>query len=141
MTTSDVETVARRYLATVADLRSTEADLRALLHPEARLTEHPNPVTPQGAVRDVEQTVAGFLAGKALLAQQSIEVHDVLVAGDRAAVRATWTGVVGVDAGPFAKGTTLVARMGGFLRVRDGLVAEHETYDCYEPAAGAGDAV
>jgi hypothetical protein len=95
-------------------------------------------------VRDVEQTVAGFLAGKALLAEQSIDVHDVLVAGDRAAVRATWTGVVGVDAGPFAKGTTLVARTGGFLRVRDGLVAEHETYDCYEPAtagaaAGAGD--
>jgi ketosteroid isomerase-like protein len=132
---TDVEAAVRRYFAVVADLGSTEDDLRTVLHPDARVTEHPNPVTPRGAVRDVEQTVAGFRAGKALLAEQAIEVHEVLVLGDRAAVRATWTGVVGVDAGPFTTGTRLVARMGAFLRVRDGAVLEHETYDCYEPSA------
>jgi ketosteroid isomerase-like protein len=137
MASTDVEAAVRRYFATVADLASGEADLRAVLHPDVRVTEHPNPVTPRGAVRDVDATVAGFRAGKALLAEQSIEVHDVLVAGDRAAVRATWTGVVGVDAGPYRKGTRLVARMGGFLRVRDGRVVEHETYDCYEPGDDA----
>jgi ketosteroid isomerase-like protein len=136
MTTEDpgaVETAVRRYFAVVADLGSTEDDLRAVIHPEARLIEHPNPITPEGADRDVEQVLAGFRAGKALLAGQTIDVHDVMIDGDRAAVRATWVGVVGADAGPFARGTRIVARMGGFLRVRDGVVVEHETYDCYAP--------
>jgi hypothetical protein len=26
-----------------------------------------------------------------------------------------------------------VAHMAGFVRVRDGLIVEHITYDCYEP--------
>jgi ketosteroid isomerase-like protein len=136
MTTSlatDTESTVRRYFALVADLSSTEDDLRAVVSPDVRVTEHPNPVTPGGAVRDAEQNLAGFLAGKALLAEQRIEVRDVLVCGDLAAVRALWTGVVGVDAGPFAAGQRLECQMGAFVRVRDGLVVEHETFDCYAP--------
>jgi ketosteroid isomerase-like protein len=136
MTTGDpgaVETAVRRYFAVVADLGSTDDDLRSVIHPDARLIEHPNPITPEGADRDVEQILAGFRAGKALLAEQTIDVHDVMVDGDRAAVRATWVGVVGADAGPFSRGTRIVARMGAFLRVCDGVVLEHETYDCYAP--------
>jgi ketosteroid isomerase-like protein len=79
--------------------------------------------------------VAGFLAGKKLLSEQTFSVHEVLVSGERAAVRATWTGTVGLDAGPFTRGTQLVAHIAGFLTVRDGQVVEHETFDCYEPFA------
>ena len=53
--------------------------------------------------------------------------------GERAAVRASWSGVVGVDRGPFAAGTELSCVMAGFLTVRDGKIARHETYDCYPP--------
>lgn len=131
--TPSVEQVVRSYFAVVSDLRSTEEDLRAVLADEVTVTEHPNPITPQGAVRDLEGTVAGFRAGKALLAEQVFEVHEVLAAGERAAVRATWRGVVGVDAGPYRRGQQLVGHVAALLTVRDGRVVEHETFDCYEP--------
>ncbi len=133
----DPAAVVRRYFAVVADLSSTEDQLREVLHPEAVFIEHPNPIQPQGARKDVEATVNGFASGKALLSHQSIEIHDVLVDGDRVAVRSTWTGTVALDAGPLKAGTTLIAHMGGFVTVREGLIASHETYDCYEPFATA----
>lgn len=129
---SDIEDVVRRYYSVVSDLDSDEDTLRSLFSPDLRVTEHPNLVTPAGAVRDREQTLAGFAAGKRLLREQSFDVHEVLVDGERAAVRANWRGVVGVDAGPFAAGQELRARVAALLTVRRGLVVEHETFDCYE---------
>ena len=131
----DAESVVRRYFEVVTDLASSETDLLATLSPSVRITEHPNAITPDGAVRSLDETLAGFHAGKALLSAQTFTVHEVLVDGDRAAVRATWTGTVGVDTGPFKAGTTLVAQVAGFLTVRDGQVVEHETFDCYESFA------
>jgi ketosteroid isomerase-like protein len=130
---SDVEDVVRRYFAVVADLASTEDDLRALLAPDAELVEWPNSISPSGHRRTADETVAGFQSGKALLAAQSIEVHDVLVMGERVATRSTWRGTVGIEAGSLKPGDELVAHMAGFITVRDGMIAEHQTYDCYEP--------
>ena len=131
----DVEGVVRRYYATVADLASSEDDLRPLLAPGIRVTEHPNAVTPAGAVRDRDATLAGFHAGKSILREQVFDVQEVLVSGDRAAVRATWRAVVSRDAGPFRGGQELVAHVAAFLTVREGTVWAHETFDCYEPLA------
>lgn len=136
-TAPDVEAAVRRYYATVADLSSSEAELRPLLDPQVRVVEHPNAITPSGAVRDLDDTLAGFRAGKALLRAQSFDVHEVLTAGDRAAVRATWSGTVGVDAGPYRAGQQLTAHVAALLTVRDGRVVEHETFDCYEPVGTA----
>ena len=130
---ADVESVVRRYYEVVADLSSDEADLRSLLSPEIEITEHPNPITPTGAVRGLEEAIAALRAGKALLREQVFDVHEVLTLGDRAAVRATWRGVVGVDAGRFHAGQELVAHVAALLTVRAGVVVEHETFDCYEP--------
>jgi ketosteroid isomerase-like protein len=132
MSRSPSETV-RRYFEVVGDLRSSTDDLEELLHPDARIIEHPNPITPNGAVRNVEATLQAFRAGKALLSQQSFDVHEVLVIGDRVAVRATWSGTVGIDAGAFTRGAVLTAQMAGFLTVRDNRIVEHETFDCYQP--------
>jgi ketosteroid isomerase-like protein len=132
-TAVDVASTVRHYFATVADLHSTEADLLDLLDPGLRVDELPNRLVPDGAVRDRQGTVAGFRAGKALLREQVFDVHEVLVDGDRAAVRATWSGTVGADAGGFTAGTRLVAHIAAFLTVRGGRIVEHSTYDCYEP--------
>ena len=103
---SDPASVVKRYFEIVADLDSSVDDLLAMLHPSVRITEHPNVITPHGAVRDRDAVVAGFLAGKRLLAAQTIDVHELLVSGDRVAVRATWRGTVGhamvVDGGQTA---------------------------------------
>jgi len=123
---SDPADVVRRYVATVADLGSTEEALREVLHPEIRLIEHPNPMNPQGATRDLDHMVEGFLAGKQLLKRQSIDIHELVSDADRVAIRATWRGAT-------QDGTELVAHIAGWLTVEDGRVREHETFDCYEP--------
>jgi ketosteroid isomerase-like protein len=133
--TSSPEDVVRRYFAVVADLESSDDDLREVVAPDAIFVEQPNPISPNGHRRTADEVFGAFQSGKALLSDQTIVIHDVLVVGDRVAVRSTWRGTVGLDAGPLEKGTVLVAHMGGFITVRDGLVAEHETYDCYEPFA------
>lgn len=129
---STVASVVRRYYDTVADLRSTEEDLLRLLDEKVRVIERPNLTAPRGATRDLADTVRGFRAGKALLSQQAIDVHEVLVDHDRAAVRATWRGVVGVDTGPYHAGQALVAHTAALFTVRNGLVVEQETFDCFE---------
>ena len=130
---NDVEGVVRRYYALVSDLSSAEDDLRGVLAPDVSIVEHPNALVRSGARRDLAQTLEGFRRGKAILRAQTFDVHDVLVQGDRAAVRATWTGVIAHDVGPFHAGQELTAHVAALLVVRDGLVVEHETYDCYEP--------
>jgi ketosteroid isomerase-like protein len=134
---SDPASVVKRYFEVVADLDSSVDDVLAMLHPSVRITEHPNVITPRGAVRDRDAVVAGFLAGKRLLAAQTIDVHEMLVSGDRVAVRATWCGTVGQGAPSLPAGTELVAHIAALLTVEDGTVREHETFDCYEPLPAA----
>lgn len=130
--TSDVAEVVRAYYLVVGDLSSRESELSALMHPDATVIEHPNPISPNGARRTAEESLAGFLAGKALLSEQQFDVHEVLVVDERAAVRATWTGTVGVENPRVPVGTTLVAHVAAFLIVKGGRVLHHETFDCYE---------
>ena len=134
---SDPASVVRHYFEVVADLSSSADALLAVLDPDVRVTEHPNAVTPRGAVRDRDGVVAGFLAGKRLLAAQTIVLHELLVAGDRVAVRATWRGTIGEGSVSLPAGTELVAHLAAMLTVRDGRIREHETFDCYEPLPGA----
>jgi ketosteroid isomerase-like protein len=130
---SEIESVVRRYFAVVSDLTSTEEDLLPLLSESVSVIEHPNAITPQGAERGLAETLAGFLAGKALLRDQCFDLAEVITSGDRAAVRATWSGTIGVDAGPYRAGLRLRAEVAALLTVRDGKVVRHETFDCYEP--------
>jgi len=127
------ESVVRRYYEIVGDLTYTEDDLASVLHPDSTLVEHPNPVVPQGARRGLSETLAGFAAGRNLLAEQSFEIYELITDGDRAALRALWKGTVGQDVGPYRKGLEMTAHVAAFVTVRDGRVLEHETFDCYEP--------
>jgi ketosteroid isomerase-like protein len=136
----DPASVVRRYFEIVADLDSSADDLLAVLHPTVRITEHPNMITPRGAVRDRDAVVAGFLAGKRLLAAQTFDLHEVLVSGDRVAVRATWRGTLGQGAQRLPAGTELVAHIAAMVTVEDGSIREHETFDCYEPVAAGHEA-
>ena len=132
MTRSSAATV-HAYLTIVGTLGTDEDDLRAVLAPDVVYIEHPSPMSPRGRTHGREEMVAGFLAGKDLLKDQEVEVLQLLVDGDHVAARSTWTGVVVHDVGTLKAGTRLTAHMAGFFTVRDGLVARHETYDCYEP--------
>jgi ketosteroid isomerase-like protein len=96
---ADPATVVRRYFEIVADLGSSQEALLELLHPDVRITEHPNAIAPSGAVRDRDGAVAGFLAGKKLLATQDFEILELLASGDRVAVRRSGAGRLRTEAG------------------------------------------
>jgi ketosteroid isomerase-like protein len=128
-TADDARSVVERYYATVADLGASTESLRELLHPDLRVVEHPNAIHPQGTVRDRDAVIAGYEEGKGMLSDQSFELDELLVYGDRVAVRANWRGTL-------AAGARLEARVAAFLTVVDGRIIEHETYDCYSPIDG-----
>jgi ketosteroid isomerase-like protein len=134
---SDPAAVVRQYFSVVADLGSSPDALLDLLDPAVRITEHPNAISPRGAVRDRDAAIAGFLAGKALLQAQTFDVHELLVSGDRVAVRATWRGTIAQGIDGLASGAELVAHIAAWLTVVDGRILEHETFDCYEPLPSA----
>ncbi|MEA2131844.1 MAG: hypothetical protein QOJ85_4735 [Solirubrobacteraceae bacterium] len=134
----DPAAVVERYYAVVADLDAGVEDLLALLHPEVRVIEHPNLINPAGATRDRDAVAAGYVAGKALLAEQSFELHEVLVAGERVAVHATWRGRIAQDTGPLRAGDELTAHIASLLTVAGGQIREHQTFDCYEPLPVSG---
>jgi ketosteroid isomerase-like protein len=133
---NDPASIAKRYFEIVADLSSPPDALETLLHRDVRIIERPNAMSPHGAVRDREAAIAGFRAETRLLATQRIDLHEVLVSGHRVAVRATWRGTISEGTERLPAGTQLVAHITGMLTVVDGLIREHETFDCYEPLPG-----
>jgi ketosteroid isomerase-like protein len=128
-TADDPRSVVERYYATVSDLTVSADALAELLHPGLRVVEHPNAIHPQGTVRDRDAVIAAYEDGKGMLSEQSFELEELLVSGDRVAVRATWRGTL-------VAGARLEARIASFLTVADGRIREHETYDCYSPMEG-----
>lgn len=108
-------------------------DLRPLLTEDVVFVEHPNLVKPAGGTSRLDEILAGSRAGAALLAKQTYRVHSVIEHGDTAVVRATWTGEIGVERGPFRKGQVLTAHITQFVTTRHGRISAIETYDCYVP--------
>ena len=103
------------------------------MHPDARFTERPSLVAPGGRRRDAECARAAFVHRSALLRANRIEVHEHLAAGERVVTRATWTGVLAIDAGPIPAGTEMRAECCMVFTVRDGLIRDQDNYDCYHP--------
>lgn len=108
---SDEVSVVRRYYEIVGDLGSSAEDLRSVLHPDVQIHEHPNAISPRGSVRNRDESVAAFVAGK----------------------DPTWRGTLAHSAGTLPAGRELVAQVAALLTVKDGLIRRHETFDCYEP--------
>jgi ketosteroid isomerase-like protein len=107
--------------------------LRSLFTPDAISIEHPNPIAPHGGTHDVDHIVAASDAGAALMQSQRYEIRDVVESGQEVIFRYVWTGIVGVDRGPFSNGQKIVAHIAAFAAIADGRIARFETYDCYEP--------
>jgi ketosteroid isomerase-like protein len=110
--------------------------LRKLYTADVISIEHPNPVAPNGGTHDLDQIVAASDAGAALLQSQRYDIRDIVESGDLVIFRYVWTGVVGVDRGPFTAGQQIVAHIAAFATIADGRIARFETYDCYEPFGG-----
>jgi Domain of unknown function (DUF4440) len=56
--------LVRRYYELVADLDATPERLAEVLHPDLRVVEHPNAINREGTVRDRDEVLAAYAAGK-----------------------------------------------------------------------------
>ncbi len=74
------------------------------------MVEHPNAIHPEGTVRDRDEAIADYERGKRMLSDQSFDLEELLVSGERVAVRARWRGTV-------AGGASLEAKIAAFLTV------------------------
>jgi ketosteroid isomerase-like protein len=129
----DPVAVVERYLAVVADMDAGPEALEPLVDPDAFFTERPNRVAPSGRRRDAACARAAFVHSRALMRENRFDVIEHLVAGERVVTRATWTGVLAVDAGDVPAGSELRADCCMVFTVRDGRIRAQENYDCYHP--------
>ena len=97
--------------------------------------ELPNRLFPAGARRDKSAILAGAVRGRAVVAEQRLQVEQVVTEGATVVVAFTWSGTLRIDAGPMAAGTVLRARCLGVFEVHGGQITAHRSYDCYEPPA------
>jgi ketosteroid isomerase-like protein len=130
---TDPTAVIEGYLAVVSDMAADAGALAAFVHPDAHFTERPNLVAPGGRRRDAACAAAAFTHSRRLLSENRLDVHEHLVAGERVVTRATWTGVLAVDAGPIPAGTEMRAECCMIFTIRDGLIRAQDNYDCYHP--------
>jgi ketosteroid isomerase-like protein len=119
-------------------LRAIEQDadqtrLAAFFSPALVQRELPNRLVEHGALRGLEQVLAGSLKGRAVVQNQRYAVKNALVDGERIALELTWTAELRVALGNLKVGETMTAHCGFFFRIEAGRIAEQHNYDCFEP--------
>ena len=122
----------RRYLTELQSGHSGEA-LRAFFTEDVLQVEFPNRLNPTGASSDLATILERSIRGQKLLESQTYAVVSEMVQGNRAAIEAHWSGVLGVPLGALKAGTTLQAHFAMFFLFRDGRISSQRNYDCFEP--------
>ena len=133
MTTPHQDHLLRLYAAISAG--ATGDELAGYFHPDAEQIEYPSVMRPDGHRRGLAEMREGAEVGAKIISDQQYEVHTMVEDGDRVAVQFTWTATVRADLGAVRAGTRLVSHVAAFYLMRDGLMLEQSSYDCYEPIA------
>lgn len=94
--------------------------------------EYPNPVCPDGAVRDLAAILKAAERGRGTVRSQTFEVLNAVAAGDQVALEVAWTGTLAGPLGDLPAGHVLRARIATFLEFRDGRIIAQRNYDCYD---------
>ncbi len=129
--------MARSYLDALG--ARADAETIARFHAaDAVHDEFPNPFLPGGAHRDLQAIKLARSRGIALMASESYELMGATGGSSQVALEVAWSGVVGEGLGLFPVGQRLEARLGIFLKFRDGLIVSQSNYACASLNAPAG---
>ncbi|MET3804858.1 ketosteroid isomerase-like protein [Nakamurella sp. UYEF19] len=131
MTRTETLEVARRYLRAVE--QGDVAELRAHLTTDFVQREWPNPMSPQGASRNLPEVLQAAARGREVVDEQVFQIATEAVDGDRVILEVNWSAVLLVDFPTQPAGTRIRARIAVFLRIRDGRVCAQDNYDAYVP--------
>jgi ketosteroid isomerase-like protein len=121
--------MARRWIELYNDVEpGTYGSFRVneLYAPDCRWRESPTPLTPDGRSGDLAALRESAELSVALFVDRHAELHEVVAAGDRAAMRWTWSATAKVDLGPGLPplGSRPKMEVATFLRVADGEIVE-----------------
>jgi len=132
MSTEVSVSIIRDYMGAIERGAPFE-EVAAYLHPDVRFEEYPNRVTPNGAVRNLEEAKVGAERGRQLLAKQTYEMLNSLVDGNQVAMEVQWTGTLAIPLGTLKAGDVMKARFGVFFELKDGRIWRQRNYDCFDP--------
>jgi len=122
----------RAYLQALEDGAVGET-LARFFTPDARQVELPNRLNPGGGNSDLPTLVRRAEQGQKMLRSQRYEVQSEIAQGERAAVEATWIGILAVPLGSLVAGATMKAHFAMFFELSDGRIRSQRNYDCFEP--------
>ena len=100
---------------------------------DAVQVEFANKLAPNGATRTVADLQRAAAAGAQIVERQSYEIANFIEQGDKVAVECVFRAAFKIDVLGLPAGQTMTARFGIFFEMRDGKIARHHTYDCFEP--------
>lgn len=124
--------LVRDYLRAIED-EADEARLAEFFTRDVQQREYPNRLVARGAVRDLNELLAGSRKGRAVVQNQRYVINNAVVDDERVALEVTWSAQLKVALGNLAAGDTMTADSAMFFRIRDGRVAEQHNFDCFEP--------
>lgn len=131
MLRSDGLAIARRYLRAVE--HGAVEELRDHVTSDFEQREWPNPMSPQGAFRNLPEVLQAAERGREVVAEQTFQIATEAVDGDRVILEVNWSAVLAVDFPGAPAGSRIRARIAIFLLIRDGRVAAQQNYDAYLP--------
>ena len=74
-----------------------------------------------------------FAKGRRLLARQTYEIRNEVVAANKVALEVLWTGLLAVPLGALPAGSQMRAHFAMFLDFEDGKIISQRNYDCFDP--------
>ena len=122
----------RTYLAAL-ESGAVGEHLARFFTSDAEQVELPNKLNASGGRSDLATLLRRAEQGRHLLLRQSYEVRSIVEQGDRVAVEAGWSAVLGVPLGSLAAGQAMSAHFAMFFELRDGRIRSQRNYDCFEP--------
>ena len=131
MSRSEALTIARRYLRAVE--QGAPDLLRDCVTPDFEQREWPNPMSPDGALRNLTEVLQAAEHGAEVVRDQVFQIATEAVDGDRVILEVNWSAVLRTDFPGSPAGTRIRARIAIFLLIRDGRVAAQQNYDAYLP--------
>jgi ketosteroid isomerase-like protein len=129
MTRAETLAVARSYLQAVEE--GFVAVIRTHLTTDFAQREWPNPMSPQGASRNLPEVLQAAEQGREVVGDQVFQIATEAVDGDQVIMEVNWSATLLVDFPGRASGTRIRARMAIFLTIRDGKVCAQHNYDSY----------
>lgn len=129
---------ARQFMAAIeSDCLRAAGDLTntadAFYADDVVQEEFPNRFVAAGAQRTRSELREAAVRGRKVMRAQRFEPRTALAIGDTVILEVLWVGTLAVPIATLAAGDEMRAHFAVFLEFRDGLIAVHRTYDCFEP--------